>query len=165
MSATRVHEPDTTPPAELVIRRMAYADLDEVAAIERRSFSCPWTRDSFRRLIERADADLLVADVGGRVAGYAVVWYSADEAELGNLAVDVDHRRRGIGGRLLDAALGQARRRGAGRIFLEVRVSNQEAEALYRSRGFVLAGMRPRYYRRPVEDAKVMLRNLADSAS
>jgi ribosomal-protein-alanine N-acetyltransferase len=139
---------------------MTYADLEAVAAIERLSFSSPWSRDSFRRLIARADSDLFVAEVEGRVAGYAVVWYAADEAELGNLAVSPEWRRRGLGASLLDRAIECAHARGACRIFLEVRKSNAAAERLYRSRGFELVGVRPRYYQRPVEDAKVLCLDL-----
>ncbi len=160
MCATRARELDAVPPAELALRNMERRDLDQVAAIERLSFSCPWSRESFRRLLDRADADLCVAELRGAVAGYAVLWYAGDEAELGNLAVEERHRRCGVGGRLLDWAIERARARGSRRFFLEVRASNRDAQALYRSRGFFVAGVRARYYRRPVEDAQVMCLHL-----
>ncbi|MGH7544736.1 MAG: ribosomal protein S18-alanine N-acetyltransferase, partial [Gemmatimonadota bacterium] len=87
---------------------------------------------------------------------YAVLWYAADEAELGNLAVSPTDRRRGLGARLLDGTIECARARGARRLFLEVRRSNVAAERLYRSRDFQAVGVRPRYYHRPVEDALVL---------
>lgn len=155
MCATQVYDPAGSP-SEVAIRPMQYDDLDRVCAIENVSFTCPWTRESFRRLVPRKDADMLVAEVGASVAGYAVIWYAGDDAELGNLAVAPECRQRGIGRQLLDAAIEQARARGMRRLFLEVRVSNAVAEALYRSRGFVPVGIRPRYYQRPVEDARVM---------
>jgi ribosomal-protein-alanine N-acetyltransferase len=95
------------------------------------------------------------------VVGYAVVWYVADESELGNLAVAAEWRRRGLGRWLLDWALSMAAERGAARIFLEVRDSNQSAQDLYARRGFVQVGLRRRYYRHPSEDARVLCLNLS----
>ncbi len=144
------------------VRAMAETDLDAVMEIEQASFSTPWSRDSFRNLLGRDDADLWVAVVGGVVVGYAVVWYVAREAELGNLAVAPGWRRLGLGGRLLDWSVARARERGTERIFLEVRESNRAAQRLYRERGFVQVGRRPRYYRAPTEDAWVMCLKLAE---
>jgi ribosomal-protein-alanine N-acetyltransferase len=142
------------------IRRMEESDLDAVMEIESSSFSTPWSRASFRNLLGRDDATLWVAVIDGNVAGYAVVWYVLREAELGNLAVAPGWRRRGLGRRLLDLALDISRERGAERIYLEVRVSNRVAQELYELRGFQHVGLRRRYYRVPVEDARVMCMEL-----
>ena len=142
------------------VRSMKHSDLDAVMEIEQRSFSTPWSRDSFRNLVGRADADLWVALLDDSVVGYAVVWYVADESELGNLAVAAEWRRRGLGRWLLDWALSMAAERGAARIFLEVRDSNRGAQDLYERRGFVQVGLRRRYYRQPSEDARVLCLNL-----
>ena len=83
-------------------RPMRSSDLDRVMAIEQESFSTPWSRASFRNLMGRGDADLWVAIVDGELAGYSVVWYVADESELGNLAVAPEWRRRGLGQWQLD---------------------------------------------------------------
>ncbi len=93
-----------------------------------------------------------------------MVWYVAGEAELGNLAVARGWRRRGVGRRMLDWALARARERGARRIFLEVRLSNRAAQALYERRGFVQVGLRRRYYRAPTEDARVLCLDLGPSS-
>ena len=138
------------------IRRMQDSDLDMVMEIERESFSTPWSRGTFRGLLQRSDASLWVAQVGERVVGYAVVWYLFREAELGNLAVAPGWRRRRLGTQLLDWALQKARERGTERIFLEVRVGNRTAQQLYERYGFSQVGLRRRYYRAPVEDARVM---------
>jgi len=142
------------------IRRMQDSDLDMVMEIERESFSTPWSRGTFRGLLQRSDASLWVAQVGGRVVGYAVVWYSFREAELGNLAVAPGWRRCGLGTQLLDWALQKARERGTERVFLEVRVGNRIAQQLYERYGFSQVGLRRRYYRAPVEDARVMCLSL-----
>ena len=143
------------------VRPMTASDLDVVMEIERSSFSTPWSRASFSSLIDRDDATLWVAVVEGAVAGYAVVWYVLQDAELGNLAVAHGWRRRGLGRQLLEWALAKARERGVEQIFLEVRVSNQLAQRLYERRGFEQVGLRRRYYRAPVEDALVLGLELA----
>jgi len=143
------------------VRAMRCSDLDAVMEIEQGSFSTPWSRDSFRNLVGRTDADLWVALLDDTVVGYAVAWYVADESELGNLAVAAEWRRRGLGRWLLDWALSMAVERGAARIFLEVRDSNQGAQDLYARRGFVQVGLRRRYYRQPSEDARVLCLNLS----
>jgi ribosomal-protein-alanine N-acetyltransferase len=140
---------------EAQIRPMRGADLDRVMEIEQASFSTPWSRGAFRSLMGRRDADLWVAEFGGHVAGYAVIWYIGYEGELGNLAVAPEWRRRGVGRFLLDWTLDGARQSGVEKVFLEVRVSNRGAQQLYERRGFVKAGIRRRYYREPVEDALV----------
>jgi ribosomal-protein-alanine N-acetyltransferase len=142
------------------IRRMQDSDLDMVMEIERESFSTPWSRGTFRGLLQRSDASLWVAQVGERVVGYAVVWYLFREAELGNLAVAPGWRRRRLGTQLLDWALQKACERGTERIFLEVRVGNRTAQKLYERYGFSQVGLRRRYYRAPVEDARVMCLDL-----
>ena len=142
------------------IRHMEDSDLDAVMAIECTSFSTPWSRASFGNLLDRDDASLWVAAVDGNVVGYAVVWYVLHEAELGNLAVASGWRRRGLGRLLLDWVLEVARGRGVERIYLEVRASNLGAQQLYERRGFQFVGVRRRYYRAPVEDARVMCLDL-----
>lgn len=138
------------------IRRMREADLDAVLAVERASFSTPWSRSSFLNLLRRTDTDLWVAEVDGGVAGHAVLWYVGFEGELGNLAIAPEWRRQGLGRYLLDWALEGARKRDVGSVFLEVRVSNRAAQNLYTHYGFRPVGLRKRYYREPVEDARVL---------
>ena len=101
------------------------------------------------------------ASVGeGGVVGYVVAWLVVDEAEVANIAVASEARGLGVGARLLDDALDAARRHGATTVYLEVRDSNAAARALYASRGFQQIGRRRHYYRKPVEDALVMRREL-----
>jgi ribosomal-protein-alanine N-acetyltransferase len=141
---------------------MRESDLDFVMEIERSSFSTPWSRTSFRNLLARSDAHLWVAVIDGEIVGYAVVWHVLGEAELGNLAVARSWRRLGLGQRLLDWVLAEASGRGAQRVYLEVRESNETAGRLYERRGFRRVGRRRRYYRAPVEDARIMCLELGD---
>ena len=69
----------------LTVRSMRPADLTEVMLIERRSFSAPWEESTFRGLMRRPSASLIVAENGGEVAGFSVMWFAADEGELGDI--------------------------------------------------------------------------------
>jgi len=144
-------------PAGIAIRPMSRSDLPEVVAIEHASFPSPWSERTFRNLLRRRNTDMIVAcSPLGDVVGYAVTWFAGAEAELGDLAVHPAARRNGVGQTLLDAAVRAAVGRSADAIFLEVRVSNEGARALYRDAGFRETGVRPGYYVDPSEDAIVM---------
>ncbi len=146
---------------EVTVRRMEGPDLTRVMEIERVSYTMPWTESTFRGLLRRADADLLVAQTeAGELAGYAVAWAVLDQGELGNIAVAPEWRHRGIAHRLLDAMIRRERERSVKELFLEVRVSNSNARQLYLSYGFRDVGRRRNYYLEPVEDALVMRKDL-----
>jgi ribosomal-protein-alanine N-acetyltransferase len=142
------------------------AHVAEVAAIEQACFSDPWSEGSFRQAIDNPGVFFRVATegAGGRVVGYVVAWFAADEGEIANVAVAPSARGRGIGGLLLDAAIAAAALHGAEALYLDVRESNTRARAMYDSRGFVEVGRRRRYYRRPSEDAIVLRRSIDSRA-
>lgn len=145
--------------ASLTVRLAAVADVDRVSEIEQASFTDPWSRMAFERLVVEHDervhfAVACVAD--GTVMGYVVAWFVMDEGEIANLAVAPEARGRGVGATLLRGAITAARARGVTTLYLEVRSSNTAARALYASHGFMEVGRRRRYYRRPVEDALVL---------
>ena len=136
--------------------------IDEVMAIERSSFPVPWRADDFK---VSAEHGTLAASLGedGRLLGYGCLICAADEAEITNLAVTADERRRGIGGGILDYLIRTASESAVRNIYLEVRESNGGAAALYASRGFEAIGKRPGYYRLPKEDAILMMLEIGNS--
>jgi ribosomal-protein-alanine N-acetyltransferase len=139
---------------------MSSRDLDQVMVIER-TFSAPWTREMFHQELHQSDvSDNLVAVVGGRVAGYVLWWYVADEVHIVNVAVHPDERRRGIARRLLLDVFERARARGMSIATLEVRVHNAAAIRLYDTPGFRQIAIRKGYYADNGEDALVMLKAL-----
>lgn len=140
----------------LELRAMRFSDIADVMEIELRSYTMPWTEPTFRSLLRRPDAELLVAAVDGVLVGYAVSWYVLDQGELGNVAVAPNWRNRGVGRRLVCEVLGHAHQRGVREVFLEVRPSNQVARQLYERLGFQEVGRRRNYYMNPREDAVVM---------
>jgi [ribosomal protein S18]-alanine N-acetyltransferase len=145
---------------EIALRDMTAADLAAVVAIERASYSVPWSEATFRGLLRRRDAEVVVAWAAEHVAGYAAFWCVVDQGELGNVAVAQAWRGQGLGARLVDEVIRRAARRGIRELFLEVRPSNHVARRLYERFGFAPAGRRRNYYQQPVEDALVLRRPL-----
>jgi len=136
--------------------------LAAISAIERECFSDPWSAQAFRTLLDSEHGVFLVAiDEDDRVVGYAAAIRVLDEGEILNVAVGSKARRRGVGALLLDSALDALRANEVGKVYLEVRESNEAAQTLYRSRGFSPLSIRRGYYRRPVESALILCLDLA----
>jgi [ribosomal protein S18]-alanine N-acetyltransferase len=143
--------------ATLTVDRMRADDLDSVVAIERASFTMPWSRGAFLYEMEKNRvARCLVMRDGSSVVAYLCLWEIGDELHVTNIAVDPAVRRKGIGRSLLQGVLDDARQRGLRLVALEVRPSNIEARALYESFGFRVVGRRRGYYYDTGEDALVM---------
>lgn len=131
-------------------------DLDAIAEIENVAFSDPWSVASFAGLLSGPRVRMTVADDGGRVVGYSVLLLAGPDADLANLAVSPGSRGRGLGRMLVDHVVAASQDAGAEHVYLEVRESNARAIAMYERAGFRAFGMRRRYYREPVEDARVL---------
>lgn len=147
---------------------MRRADLDAVVEIERRTFAQPWTARLFLRELRLPFSKIVVARSSGAgaggVVGYICRWLKAGEVEIQNVAVHPDWRRRSIARSLVENVLTEAAENGAERAILEARYHNQPAIRLYRSLGFVEAGIRRRYYA-DGEDALLMDLRLARGGS
>ena len=164
-----------------VVEPMQLDHLDQVRRIERASFPTPWPRSAYRREIlnnERAHylvvrtkakpaptprrrqfplSNLLFGRSDARdVVAYCGVWVMMDEAHITTIAVDPDYRRLGLGELLIVEMARIALKARATRMTLEVRMSNEIAQALYRKYGFNDGVVRPRYYSDDFEDALVM---------
>lgn len=149
-----------------VVEPMRMADIPAVLGIERLSFSSPWPAYAFEHeLTSNRLARYIVSRVDGRVVGFTGIWLMVDEAHITTFGVHPDHRRRGIGRRMLLHIAKLAVELGAIRMTLEVRVSNAAAQALYGAFGFRIAGRRPNYYSDDGEDAFIMTTSELDGAS
>lgn len=135
----------------LEIRAMTATDVDAVCAIEQRICEFPWTRGNFADSLAAGHAAWVLCD-GKCIIGYAVISQVLDEAELLLIGVAAEQQRSGCGRSLMAYLLDEARRRGAHRMFLEVRESNVAARALYRGFGFAEVGRRAAYY--PARDGR-----------
>lgn len=144
-----------------VIRAMVLEDVPAVAQIEKESFTLPWSAEAFRtELVHNRFARYSVLEQDGQIIGYCGMWVIADEAHVTNIAVREPFRGRGLGERLMRWLMEEARSLGARRMTLEVRVSNERAQRLYRKLGFVSCGVRPGYYTDNMEDALIMWADL-----
>jgi [ribosomal protein S18]-alanine N-acetyltransferase len=146
-------------------REATLADLNLLLALEHAAFERPWPVGAFEQELNLPQAVVWLAlsgtDADATAVGYADFWVVEDEISLLNIAVHPEHRRRGLGAHLLASVEEIGAERGGEQVFLEVRASNDAALALYRSRGYVQAGIRKRYYSDNGEDAIVMRRVLA----
>jgi ribosomal-protein-alanine acetyltransferase len=137
--------------------------IDALIPFERELFGTEaWTASAYRT--ELADTRrryyLAAEDAVGALLGWAGVMVVGESAEILTVGVVPSARRRGIARRLLAGLLAEARARGAVEVFLEVRVDNEAARALYADEGFDEVGLRPGYYDAGRVAAVVMRREL-----
>jgi ribosomal-protein-alanine N-acetyltransferase len=149
--------PAAAPPE---IRRLTYADLPQIIAIERRAFPTPWSLAMFVLELSKPASVCLAALRDGEMLGFLICSRYDKVWHVMNVAVDPDRRRQGVASALLTDLLRRLDGAGA-RFTLEVRESNAGAIALYERFGFRAAGRRPRYYQDNNEDAVIMWRTQA----
>jgi ribosomal-protein-alanine N-acetyltransferase len=143
--------------ARVVVDPMRLEDVGAVHEIERLSFRTPWPAYAFEQELNgNRMARYVVARAGDRIVGFAGIWTMVDEAHITTFGVHPDWRRQAIGRQLLLNLAELSIAIGAGRMTLEVRESNEVAQALYRGFGFEIAGRRRGYYTDDGEDALVM---------
>ena len=124
---------------------MQMEDLDDVMEIENVVYSHPWSRGNFSDSIN-AGYSCWVLQEDAEMIGYAVLMLAMDEAHLLNISIARHRQQQGMGRVLLDNMMTIARSHGAAHIFLEVRVSNRPAIALYEKMGFNEMAIRRKYY-------------------
>ena len=158
---------------KLKIRQFKEDDLDQVISINRECLPENYDRMFFIELYKRFPQLFLVAEVNGRVAGYALCRMELGFPDLGSLgfltkkghivsiAVLDEHRREGIGTRLMKQVINIMVENGAGECYLEVRVTNRGAIQMYEKLGFITNKRAPGYYR-DGEDAFVMSSKLSN---
>ena len=145
------------------ITRLCREHLAGAAELEEKCFSSPWSARALELLLGE-DAFGVVCLQNGAVAAYGGMTFALDEASVTNIAVHPDLRRQGLGRAILDGLLQAAVAHGSRELFLEVRVSNGAAIALYESAGFETVGRRKGFYRAPTEDALIMKKTLSADA-
>lgn len=155
---TLLHRVARSSPRLLTIAPMQRRDVAEVARVERATYPAPWSAEVFRGEVarmSRGDGEYLVVRRGTDLVGYGGVMYMLDEAHVTNLVVVGSERRSGLGTRLLAELCWRTIAHGSSGLTLEVRASNEAAQALYGRFGFERVGVRRRYYEN-TEDAIVM---------
>ena len=141
---------------EIEIVELKKEHCSQVAEIEKRTFSMPWSEKAFLECVESPDKHYFCVVCKEEVLGYCGYWGVLDEAEIYNVAVKKDSRGRGIGSFLLAKLIECGKSDNRKRFLLEVRFGNKAAISLYKKLGFKEDGIRPNFYDEPKEDALLM---------
>jgi ribosomal-protein-alanine N-acetyltransferase len=135
---------------------MNEAHVAQIAQLEKRCFSDPWSENSIRSELTGRLSLWVVALDGDTVAGYIGSQSVLGESDMMNVAVAPEYRRRGIAQALILELIRRLSQQGNRSLMLEVRASNTPAITLYHKLGFAQVGRRPNYYRNPKEDALIL---------
>jgi ribosomal-protein-alanine N-acetyltransferase len=146
----------------IIIRKALPEDAAAVYEIESEISRHPWNEDQIREEIEFVQAYTCVCEEDSRIVGFAIIQNAAEFAHINEFGVLASHRRRGIGRMLMEDIIRESLERGCEFISLEVRESNDPAQALYRSFGFRQEGLRKGFYRDPQEDGLVLVKKLKE---
>jgi ribosomal protein S18 acetylase RimI-like enzyme len=145
-----MHSPLATATAHVRVRRAEISDLDDLVALEDRTFdSDRMSRDQYRRHLDSATALVLVASANHRnFLGTAVLFFrkGSGVSRLYSLASQPEARGKGVGTALIEASEAAARQRRCRALRLEVRTDNVVAISLYERLGYHRIGSREKYY-------------------
>ena len=130
--------------------------VSQIAQLEAQCFSDPWSEKSIASELENPLSLWLVAEENGQVWGYVGSQTVLDESDMMNVAVDPGFRRQGVARTLIETLIAELSKMGSRCLRLEVRVSNENARALYARMGFQQLGLRKNYYHNPKEDALIL---------
>ena len=135
---------------------MTIDDLEEVALMEQRCFSMPWSKNAYEQALKSDNVIYIVAKDGQRIVGSCGVRNILSEGEITNVMIDEPFRGKGISYPMLQKLLEEGKKIGVCQFFLEVRAGNKSAIRLYKKCGFIVEGVRKNMYEMPVEDGLVM---------
>ena len=127
-----------------------------IAELEKRCFSDPWSVNSITSELNNPLSLWVVAVDDEKLVGYVGSQTVLGWADMMNLAVAQEYRRKGIGEELVNQLIGRLQNNEVTCLTLEVRVSNEPAITLYEKLGFSEVGRRPNYYHNPKEDALIL---------
>ncbi len=137
--------------------RLGEAALDGVCELEKLCFSEPWSRNSLELLTKDGIGVGMVCSSGGIVCAYGGMIVAVDEGQITNIATHPDFRRMGYGRAIVESLIKYAKYNGLASISLEVRESNKAAIELYTKLGFKVEGKRKDFYKKPTENALIMI--------
>ena len=138
------------------IIKMTSDHVSRVAYLETVCFHDPWSEKSIASELDNALSLWLVAIEEDDVIGYVGSQTVLSWSDMMNVAVHPEHRRKGVGEKLVTALEEALKEQESTCLTLEVRASNEPAKALYEKLGFIEVGRRKNYYRAPKEDALIM---------
>lgn len=138
------------------IVKMTQSHIRQIAELETICFSMPWSENAIAGELTNPLSLWLVAVEGETVAGYVGSQSVMDEADMMNVAVAPEYRRKGVGRELVLSLIEQLRNNDVHSLSLEVRPTNVAAIRMYEQLGFTCVGRRPGYYKSPKEDALIL---------
>lgn len=140
-----------------VTEKMNETNVEGIAELEKENFSDGWSLKSLKEEINNPDALYLAVrdDENNMVVAAAGMIISIDTADIMNVSVKEEYRRKGLASKLLDALFEEGKKRGVKDFTLEVRENNHAARKLYEKKGFVFEGIRPNFYSNPAEGAAI----------
>lgn len=147
---------------DVILRVANRNDSAQMAEIEKKCFSEPWSEDAFKDALKNEDYLYVVALNENIIVGMAGIIISADGGYVTNVAVLPEYRNKGIAFKILEELMIQGINKGVCSYMLEVRESNTSAIKLYEKIGFVNVGKRPGMYEHPHEDAYVFTKDIID---
>lgn len=138
----------------MIIREMTLEDIPKVHLVDEKSFTKVWNEGMFLDEIKKGYSDYFVAEENGEIIAYGGIWSIYETAELMRIAVEPEHRGKGIAKAIIERMTDCAKSHGCERMMLEVRESNHSARGLYKGCGFLQISIRKGYY--DGEDAVIM---------
>lgn len=117
----------------------------------------PWTKEQIASDLNQENTDYFLLSENQHLVGFLAIQDLFGEIELTNIAIAKSFQGKGLSHLLMQHIDEMTQP-----IFLEVRVSNQKSQNLYRQHGFKPMGRRKNYYHNPIEDALIMKRDGKD---
>lgn len=146
--------------SDIIIRKAATEDVHAIAEIEKASIHQPWSEAAFADALAQENAVTLVAEANGETAGFITGVFLFDNADIYSVATAEQHRKKGIGGKLLQVFFDTLPSE-VETVGLEVRESNSAAISLYEKSGFERVGLRKNFYEQPRENAVLYTKQLS----
>ncbi len=145
----------------MTVRKWLFSDIKEILEIEKNCFKDAWSMEMLADLFLSNGFYGLVAVENDKICGYVAIKYVLDEGEINIVATNLESRRKGVATLLLESAEKELLLKGVKKLFLEVRRSNLNAQALYEKCGYKYVAVRQNYYQGE-EDALIMSKILKE---
>ena len=146
--------------SDIIIIKATADDVPAIAGLEKTSIPQPWSEAAFADALTQENAVTLVAEIYGAIAGFITGVFLFDNADIYSVATAEQHRKKGIGGKLMQAFF-DTLPNGVDTVGLEVRESNLAAISLYEKHGFERVGLRKNFYEQPRENAVLYTKQLS----
>ena len=136
----------TTKPISTSFKKLTLYEIDTAAQLEQESSKNPWSKKQLSESISNPNNVCYLLEVKSKAVGFIIAMPSVDSADILNLAVHKDFKRKGYGSSLINHLLSELKKRQIKNLFLEVRMGNFAAISLYLSLGFKEVSIRKNYY-------------------